>query len=95
MCDYTILVSRDDLRKYQEINPVLEKRDLVCVYKKHGKVTFKLGDGVSRFNDLKYINKISDLLPYFCVYPKTHNVEKVNVVLDPRGVDYEKYLEDK
>ena len=95
MCDYTILVSRDDLRRYQENNPVLEKRELVCVYKKHGKVTFKLGDGVSRFNDLKYITKINDLLPYFCVYPKANNVEKVNMVLDPRGVDYEKHLEDK
>ena len=64
MRDIVILPNRSSITEAIFENPVLKDRELIVVYDKDW-VGYKVGNGESKFNELPFIEKISDLAPYF------------------------------
>lgn len=62
----TIKVRQDTDKIFKEVNPVLGYRELCCVHTKRGR-RWKIGDGTTPFNDLKYVTRIRDI-ESFIVY---------------------------
>lgn len=57
----TFVPLRDTLEKFTEVNPIIYDKELCCVLMDNGEYRWKIGDGVTSFNDLKYVDKISDI----------------------------------
>ena len=64
MRDIIVLPKRSFLSEAISENPVLKDRELIVVYDEDW-VGYKVGNGESKFNELPFIEKISDLAPYF------------------------------
>lgn len=84
-----ILIRRDTLSNWFDINPKLYKNELICVlYNTSDKVLgYKLGDGRHHFKTTPWINDLSDI-PYFILYRQDKALGAV--VLD--GVISKDYL---
>lgn len=59
-----VLPMRSSLSEASSKNHVLNNRELIVIYDKD-EVRYKIGDGKSSLNDLPFIEKISELGPYF------------------------------
>ena len=57
----TILLKRDTYENFKSENSILREKELICVLMKDGKCKWKIGDGKTCFNKLKFTNKISDI----------------------------------
>ena len=65
-----ILPKRDTLENWTTLNPIPNKKELICVQMSNGKCKWKIGDGKTTFNKLKFTNKISDI-EEFVLYGST------------------------
>lgn len=59
--ELVILPRRDILENWKTMNPILREKELACVLTPKGKIKWKVGDGVTPFNKLRFTNKISDI----------------------------------
>lgn len=57
----TVLPKRDTYENFKSENPIPREKELICVLMKNGKCKWKIGDGKTCFNKLKFTNKISDI----------------------------------
>lgn len=67
-----VLVKRDSIGDWMEQNPVPYDLELVCVYTESGERKWKLGDGVTPFNELPYVETIDDIMTFRTMYRKTN-----------------------
>lgn len=81
MTPVTILIKRDSIENLKQYNPILKEFELVVAYKKDKIKGYKIGDGKTPWNKLRYIKKITDL-GVFCLY--TPRGLSAKVFLDPR-----------
>ena len=81
MTPVTILIKRDTVENFKQHNIILKEFELAVAYKKDKIKGYKIGDGKTPWNKLRYIKKITDL-SVFCLYAPRGLSAKV--FLDPR-----------
>lgn len=62
-----ILIKRDCTSNYNEQDPVLRLHELAAEYNDGEIIGYKLGDGQTKWSELKYITNITEI-PEFCVW---------------------------
>ena len=72
--DMQRLIRRDYLDTLTTYNPIVRKNELYAVYDNvdENKVSYKIGDGLTPFNDLPFIEKISDIEQFDVYTPGNH-----------------------
>lgn len=53
-----VLLRRDTVENFMKANPVLKKHEIVKVFFTNEKPRFKIGDGVHKFSELSYVDKL-------------------------------------
>lgn len=80
-----IIIKRDQREKLAYLNPVLKLNELIAVYDKDVLVGHKIGDGVTKWSQLEYIQYFDDI-DEFWVYD-THDGSIGKIVLNPKCDD--------
>ena len=79
----TFIPKHDTEENWKIINPIIKKDELVCVLTKRGKIKWKIGNGESHFKELRYVNKISDILKFITYCESPIRKLEVTSLLDP------------
>lgn len=80
-----ILVKRDSIGGWTEQNPIPHNLELICVYDENGERKWKLGDGVTPFTELPYVETIDDIMTFRTLYRKTNGqLSGVQIELAPQ-----------
>ena len=80
-----IIIKRDQREKLAYLNPVLKMNELIAVYDKDILIGHKIGDGVTKWSQLEYIQYFDDI-DEFWVYD-THDGSVGRVILNPKRDD--------
>lgn len=82
-----ILLRRDTFSKWQIIDPILRKGEIIVCHFTSGSKCFKVGDGVSKFSQLPEIKSVSDLPDEVFIYYATNDIPCIKICFKDNGDD--------
>ena len=62
---FKCLIKRGTSEKYKEFNPILKLNELAVEYDDNKIIGYKLGDGVTKWSELKYIINLTDIKEFW------------------------------
>ena len=90
---YTIVIRRDTEERFNELNPVLRDKELVCVKIDDNTYKYKYGDGKSKYSELEFVDSIYDI-DYIKIYDPNSNTRWISIDLNPFNHFYnEEYMQ--
>lgn len=90
---YTILIRRDTEELFNELNPILRDKELVCVKIDNNTYKYKYGDGKSKYSELEFVNSIYDI-DIIKIYDPKSNTRWATIDLNPFNHFYnEEYMQ--
>jgi hypothetical protein len=84
---YLVSIKTEQMSIVKPLDPVLNLKEVVAYYEGDVLIGHKVGDGVSKWSELKFVDKISDIRECWLYVPDNDNPGKMRVagkiLLDP------------